>query len=386
MRLPTRSGHDNRYRHRDRFPIQRVCSVTAVFDLPEIPVVDVREGGPVRHARESVARARMLRDDCLGWFPRPAKPLVPLLDALARHWLRRSSSPYLTEIEAIAALMGFPGVWFLNGSYQWGCTTLARGEGGVNWLVRTLDWPFPGLGRHAEVARMRGPAGEFCSITWSGYVGALTAMAPGRFAACVNQAPMWRRSRSRWLRFFDMAANAMHTWRNIRHIPPDQLLRQVFETCRSFEEAKRRLESVPVARPVIFTLAGCGPGERCVIERTEDTFATRHEDTSAANDWLVPAEGWEARVGGRLAMVCSSDEAAANSRERRAALHAWDRPLSRGDFSWVVPPVLNPFTRLAVAMAPAEGILRVVGYEQARRGDLPAPVTRVCEVQAAAAA
>jgi hypothetical protein len=34
-------------------------------DLVSIPVVDVREGGAVRHATEGSARARALRDDCL---------------------------------------------------------------------------------------------------------------------------------------------------------------------------------------------------------------------------------------------------------------------------------------------------------------------------------
>ncbi len=96
-------------------------------------------------------------------------------------------------------------------------------------------------------------------------------MAPGRFAAAINQAPLWRRTRKPWLRPFDLAANALRTWR-IRFAPPDHLLREVFETCRDFGEAKRRLESVPIARPVIFTLLGCRPGERCVIERTEQGF------------------------------------------------------------------------------------------------------------------
>ena len=76
------------------------------------------------------------------------------------------------------------------------------------WLARTLDWPFPGLGRHLEVARMRGPAGDFDNVTWPGYVGALTASAPGRFAASINQAPLWRRTRRPWLRPYDLALNA----------------------------------------------------------------------------------------------------------------------------------------------------------------------------------
>ena len=105
-------------------------------------------------------------------------------------------------------------MWLLNASYQWGCTARACDEDGVPWLLRTLDWPFHGLGRHAEVARMRGAAGDFFSVTWPGYVGALTALAPSRFAACVNQAPMRRRTAHRWLRGYDLAANAVAVWRS----------------------------------------------------------------------------------------------------------------------------------------------------------------------------
>ena len=80
--------------------------------------------------------------------------LLPAMDALTRRWLQRSYSPYIAELEAIAATLHFPGIWFLNGTYQWGCSTVAREEDGVPWLARTLDWPFPGLGRHVEIARM----------------------------------------------------------------------------------------------------------------------------------------------------------------------------------------------------------------------------------------
>src|SRR5205809_654552 len=97
----------------------------------------------------------------------------------------------------------------------------------------------------------------------------------------------------------DIAVNAISTWR-LRHIPPDQLLRQVFETCATYSEARAALETTPIARPVIYTLAGCASAERCVIERTEEGFSTRTENTGAANDWLVAAQPWEARVGGDL--------------------------------------------------------------------------------------
>ena len=334
---------------------------TAQF--PPIAVVDVRDGGPVRHARERAAGAVALRDACLAWFPPAVVPLLPFLDRRARRWLTRSRAPYVADIEAIAAVLGFPGIWLLNASYQWGCTALAREEGGAPWLGRTLDWPFPGLGRHAEVAHMRGSAGTYFSVTWPGYVGVLTAMAPGRFAASINQAPLWRRTRHPWLRLFDLAANGLNTWRNIRHIPPDQLLRAVCEECADFAEARRRLETTPIARPVIYTLAGIRPGEQCVIERTEEGCSTRATATCAANDWLDSRDGWEGRVGADVVMSCSHAEAGAASRRRREALAAWTGTFDGDSFVWVTPPVLNRFTRLAVEMCAAAGTLRVVGYE-----------------------
>jgi hypothetical protein len=307
------------------------------------------------------------------------------MDRLARRWLTRSCSPYVADIEAIAASLGFPGIWLLNGSYQWGCTALAREEGGVPWLARTLDWPFPGLGRHADVARMRGPAGEFFSVTWPGYAGVLTAMAPGRFAGAINQAPLWRRTRHPWLRLYDLAANAVNTWRT-RHIPPDQLLRNVFEDCASFEEARTRLETTPIARPVIYTLAGIHPGERCVIERTETGHNTRRTSTCAANDWLESVPGWEGRVGADVVMTCSGAEAMAASRRRRDALADWAGSFAGGSFEWVTVPVLNRFTRLAVEMCATSGTLRVAGYECATGCDVSQRATQVTVVDGSGAA
>jgi hypothetical protein len=347
--------------------------------LVSIPVVDVRAGGPVRHALDARARARALRDDCVMWLPGAARMLLPAMDAVTRRWLKRSYSPYVADLEAIATALGFPGIWFLNGTYQWGCTAVAREQNGVPWLARTLDWPFPGLGRHVEIARMRGAGGEFFNVTWPGYAGTLTACAAGRFAAAMNQGPLWRRTRKPWLRPYDLAANALRTW-PIRFRPPDHLLREVFESCRHFGEARQRLEIVPVARPVIFTLIGCERGERCVIERTEEDFASRVEDTSAANDWLRSTMPWEARVCANLLLKSSPEEATARSRARREALASWPHPFGRSDFAWVTPPVLNPFTRMAVEMCAADGTMRLVGYEQDADGALPAPATQVCEL------
>jgi hypothetical protein len=347
-----------------------------------IPLVDVRDGGTLRHARESEARARALRDECVAWFPGAVRLFLPIIDRLARRWLTRSKSPYIDEIRSIAAVLGFPGVWFLNDSYQWSCTALAREDEGAPWLVRTLDWPFPGLGRNVEIARMRGTAGEFYSVTWPGYVGTLTAMAPGRFAAAINQAPLKRRSESRHLRLVDILLNARETFFKAEAIPPDQLLRWAFETCRDFHEAKAALEKTPVARPVIFTLIGCRAGERCVIERTE-TMARVHESaTCAANDWIESRPLWEGRVGSDKLLRATFAEAAENSRSRREALARWDGSFARESFAWIEPPVLNKYTRIGVEMCAARGVLRAVGYELQPGAEFASPATLPREIQA----
>src|SRR3984885_6937516 len=357
-----------------RLPVNPTMS-----DLTDIPVVDLRDGGAPRHAQQSAVRARALRDACLGFFPGPARPLVPMLDRASRHWLRRSRSPDMAGNAQNAETLAFSGVWLLNASYQWGCTARAAEQDGVPWLIRTLDWPFVGLGRYAEVAHMRGSCGEFYSVTWPGYVGALTAMAPFRFAACVNQAPMRRRTTHRWLRPFDFVANAFSIWRCGGRLPPDQLLRLICENCADFAAARRMLETTPVARPVIYTLIGCAADQRCVIERTETGFVTREEETSAANDWVPSRPGWEGRIGTRRFLTSSFADARSYSRARRESLVGFHGALAAPRFDWVREPVLNPYTRLAVAMCPATGILRAVGYD-VTQAPLPEPVTQMCEI------
>jgi hypothetical protein len=45
-----------------------------------------------------------------------------------------------------------------------------------------------------------------------------------------------------------------------------------------------------------------------------------------------------------------------------------------------VPPVLNKFTRIAVETCPADGTLRVIGYERPAGSEQAQPVTRMREV------
>lgn len=315
-----------------------------------IPFLDLREGGPVAHATARSHAAAALRDACLGRLAPVSNVCLSPLDRLASNWLRRSASKYRTELEHIAQILG-AGAVTLNMAYLFACTTQAySGPDGLPRIRRTLDWPFQGLGQAVEMAWQSGPAGDFYNATWPGAVGVLTAMAPGRFCAVINQAPMKRRTRGRLGLVYDAALNLREALAGDGGWPPDHLLRYAFETCETFEEAVSLIASAPLARPTLFTLAGVRPGEMALIERRENDARIYRGPAIVANDWREPEPGWQARMS------------EANNKARLAAMRgvAPDAPV----FSWVAEPVLNRLTRLAVEMSSAgAGDFVARGYE-----------------------
>ncbi len=326
--------------------------------LAEIPLLDIGAGGGVDllERRPDLARAVIARGrrDFGG-------PTIDLLDALSRRWAARLVSPYRDELFAVAARLP-RGAFFMNLSYNWGCTAGVADDpagAGVR-LLRTLDWPFNGIGTNVVVARQSGPAGVFYNVTWPGYIGAITAMAPGRFAAAINQAPIRRRGPWPWP--LDWAINRRLAYRS-RCVPPDHELRAVFEQCPDYAAARARLIESPPSLPALYSLVGCRPGEACVIERLEERVFVHDGPEAVANKWLTPG-------------LAGKPRGAANDERRRDMLLL--SALSISDFDWLRPPLLNRFTRLAVIANPARGDLAVQGCE------VDGPATRPFHLRPAA--
>jgi hypothetical protein len=334
-------------------------------DLPSIPVFDLGDQGPVAlfhaHPAGAAALLRQGRRTYTGLG-------LAIGDRVSARFARRAELPYGAEVAAVAAAaqaLGHRGGWLLNLSYEWGCTTgVADDPDGTGMVMRrTLDWPVHGLGRHVAVARHRAPAGPWINVTWPGFVGVLTAIAPGRFAAAINQAPMTRHGLTI---VGDWLVNRRQVFRS-RAIPPAFLLRQVFEECRGYDEARRVLAETPLCLPALFTLAGARAGEDCVIERLETAAFIHAAPAAVANSWLT--SGLKGRPRGHL------------SAERHAHLCHAQLPHATaahdGDvFSWLAPPVLNRDTRLAVVANAGTGRLVVQGWEP------DGPATRVLELAA----
>lgn len=321
-----------------------MMATPAMAGLPEIPHFDIGGSRSPALAQADPDRFRAIMAAGAAHYGRRA---LSVGDAVSRRWLARRANPFAGEIAEIAAGAAGPGAYLLNLSYEWTCTASAAADpsGAGNRLLRTLDWPLNGLGRHVVVARMRGAAGSYENVTWPGFAGVATAMAPGRFAAAINQPPMRKWTSSCW---FDWGINRWRLWRRCA-LPPMHVLRQAFETCRTYAEARRRLIETPLAMPAFFTLSGVEPDEGCVIEREEDAAYVRDAPASAANHWVAGS------AAGR--------DRGADSPERLTLMETL-RDASADDFAWVRPPILNATTRLAVIANAKRGLLVVQGWEE----------------------
>lgn len=322
--------------------------------LPVIPYADIRGGTSLDLLERYPGRAHALVRAATGTFGfasrAAATVALPLGDRASRAWMQRADNPYLGEIDAIADRLKIRGVHFLNLCFEWGCTGGVWRSGDGPTMRRVLDWPFPTLGTSMIVAHQSGRAGDFYNITWPGLTGSFQGLAPGRFAAAINQAPMRSHAYGHagdWLknRIAARAATGM---------PPAHLLRLVLETARDYAGAKAMLSETRLAVPAIFLLSGVASDEGCIIERTETRHAIRPLDgerVCVANHFESHVE--HARGGWRARPIDSQGRAA-------AARALTDQDLE-GDFGWFVPPIANINSRLAFVANAATGSLALMG-------------------------
>lgn len=326
--------------------------------LPTIPSIDLRNGGSLIDAlMQDPERARSLINaskDAFGIASRAASAVaLPVGDAIAKRWLHNTNNPYAAEIDAFASAVGIPGVYALNLSYEWGCSSgVFEAEHGP-LMLRVLDWPFPALGAHMTVHHLKNTAGEWVNAGWPAVSGVYQAIAPGRFSAAINLAPMRRHLNGVVM---DWTRNRFHTFRS-KALPPSHLLRQVFETARDYNEAKERLATTPLMLPVLFVLAGTKPGEGCVIERLENDAVIRemtNGKVGTSNHFQSRfngiGRGWMPRAiesCGRAGMLMQLDPS----------------HLEAEGLDWFKYPIANIYSRVLMTASPVTGRMRLQGLE-----------------------
>lgn len=187
---------------------------------------------------------------------------------------------FVEEMEGIAGQRGMPfrsiavaNLYYDALKFAWGCTAMAfdTKDGPVH--ARNLNWWTENrlLNHGTMVSRFEGcGAGSFITVGWPGFIGALSGVAPGRFAITLNA----------------VLSEAPPTVA----LPVVFLIRDVFETCSTFDEAVRRLAETPVASDSLLLVTGASRGEMVVIEPTPTSNALRHPEHGAvwvANDYKL---------------------------------------------------------------------------------------------------
>ncbi|MGB8602495.1 MAG: hypothetical protein WCD42_09900 [Rhizomicrobium sp.] len=341
-----------------------------VSGLIKIPFVDLRGNfSPLDLVFLRRKQARVLLEAVRATFGAsaniPSTTLLKLADRASQHWLKQAGNPYLWEITRLAEEIDVPGVFTVNACLEWGCTTGVWDSADGPLMRRVMDWPFPVLGEHLVVLHLSGQAGSYYNITWPGISGVFHGLAPERFAAAINQAPMRRTTAGLAGVAGDWAMGRIAVGRNFG-LPPGHLLRQVFELAPDYAAAREMLSQSEIAVPTIFVLAGTENGQACVIERTENACTIREmaagpngNRVCATNHFEAPPEGtkedWRARP------IDS-----AGKYTQASAL-----PGDGGQFFWFTAPIANANSRVAFAARPHGGRLSLMGTDGA------SPVTEV---------
>lgn len=201
----------------------------------------------------------------------------PLLEAYVAE---RVPAELREELEAVAAIAGvaFEEVVAANLYYDavklaFGCTAFVRAgpDGPVHH--RNLDWWSPNdvLTENTVVVHYhRGGRRHFSVVGWPGFVGALSGVAPGRFAVTLNAV------------LSDEPAELAEAM--------TFLLRRALDEAHDYDAAVELLATTPVLSDSLLLISGVEPEQMCVVERTP----TRHARRGAIEGVVVVTNDYRA--------------------------------------------------------------------------------------------
>ncbi len=282
------------------------------------------------------------------------------VEAANRLW----GGPFGEEIDRIAGAAGseYGLVLGANLSYDAGhagCTTAAVETKRGPLHFRNMDWDFPRklLQKRSTIVRVRGaPAGDYLTLTWPGFFGGLTAVAPGRFAITVN-----------FVNHPDESKATGLLWRGLKGFwPVPWAVRNALDTARTFKAAVRQLSEAYLLSPVLLMVTGPNPGEAVVIERGVDSYEHRRtkdgDPLLLTNHYLAPRSRHENVEDIEEVMYSAT-------RLRRLGEELSARSPATAEEAFEVldaDEILMAETQQQVVLSAAEGTmtLRVPGYEE----------------------
>jgi hypothetical protein len=170
------------------------------------------------------------------------------------------------DVDALSKILGVPkrelqianmyydGIKLVMAGTQlpFGCTAFAAsdGNGGV-WHARNLDWFCEDdvLSRGSIILNFRKRNNlKYRAVTWPGFIGILSGMAPGKFSVTLNAVLSDKKpSYTGW--------------------PVGILIREVLQSCWTYNEAVDKLLNKRIIGDALLMVTGVKPKEQCVVER-----------------------------------------------------------------------------------------------------------------------
>ena len=188
-----------------------------------------------------------------------------LVGAIARLY----GQEYAREIKGIARATSLPaGLLILaNMIYDLSQTAEARGIGcssfsfnlrGAPVLARNMDWTVPETtGKYTRLVRFHEGKSHYESVGILGCVGVLSAMAPGKWAMTLNQAPTGK------------IRPAVTQWPGMHRI------RAVCDTFGSYRTVVSQLQAYQTHAPFLMHVVGTKPEEHCGISGLVSSYQKR---------------------------------------------------------------------------------------------------------------
>jgi len=223
-----------------------------------------------------------------------------------------------------------------------GCTA------GVKWIegqgmthIRTMDWPLKAIGPATRLFHFFEGDRSFYTVGVTGFVGALSGMVPGGYSVTINWAPPE-----------EMPG---------RGFGPMFLLREVLETCDTYQEAVEMLRDTPLSTSVFYVVCGVKKGEGCVIERTRTEAVVRRLGTKKV---LAQANHYQSSAFKGINEFCpQGDEEEMglleSSEERQACMEKHLTKDKKGNLVLSEEPVLNEDTHQKMIFCPASGAVQI---------------------------
>lgn len=286
--------------------------------------------------------------------------LGPLVESLATKLMEWAGSlgwvAYQDELKAIASKgeisVGLLTLMQLVYEAASACTSIVvRDSEGVTHHIRTMDWDMEFLKPLTiEYEFVRKGKVVYTAASWAGYVGIFTAMKPGAYSCSVN----FRVTSSGT--FWDNFKKTLNAaW------PCGFLLRHVFETTDTMDEAVAILTQAPLIAPTFFTIAGVGMNDSYLITRERSgevkrwSYNERGVIVQANVDWFMN------RADEDSFDVMQSYQRRELARQILASLGYDTNPVSP-ELLWEMmsqDPICNGLTVYGCYMCPGRGILQV---------------------------